>query len=373
MKATGPTVRRQHPGAHRRALAPVRGVHEHLVGAGGPRRVGGAVARPVVDHHDLELAVGQRRRPARRGGGRRWCPMRRARGRRARPPTAGSRAGRGRARDPRLDVGPHLLEQHRAVHPHPERGGHGQRRQLGQRPAGARRRGSISWRGDPTAPATSSAPPSDGGDHERDRRPDPPHRRVVGEGDGPVRRGTRRTRPRRSATASAASTGQPGGREPARRAGRRRPRWRPARWWRTGGGALGPDRRPPCAGSLRSEAGTPAVTERPASRGPIGRGHLDAPTGDPGGGRAAGPAAPARTHPTPVAASGGGPPHGGRLSAARLRPLGLGHRDGRAAGQEDEPSRCRAASGGSRGSRRSCGRSAGSRACRSAPPPSGWA
>ena len=69
----------------------------------------GAVARAVVDHHDLELAVGDQRsassarsRPTVRAR----CG--RPRGRPAPPPTAGRRPARRALGHPRRDVGPHL-------------------------------------------------------------------------------------------------------------------------------------------------------------------------------------------------------------------------------------------------------------------------
>ena len=94
MKATVRPRRREHAGADRRALAAVRGLHEHLVRTGGARRLGGAVGRAVVDHHDLELVRGQRvgqLGPEAADGGR---PRVGARGRRARRPTAGHRPER---------------------------------------------------------------------------------------------------------------------------------------------------------------------------------------------------------------------------------------------------------------------------------------
>ena len=134
-----PTVRREDPGAHRGPLPPVGRVHQHLVGARGPRRLGGAVARAVVDHHDLELV---RRTSASPSSARRRPTVvatlvgLAVGGHDHRQPEA---PGRGLARDPRLDVGPHLLEQHRAVHPDPERRPPPRARAAWPAPAGAGR------------------------------------------------------------------------------------------------------------------------------------------------------------------------------------------------------------------------------------------
>ena len=106
----------EHPGPDRGALAPVLGQDDDLVGAGGRGRVGGAVARAVVDHHDLER---RRRRPSRRarpGDAATESPtMRSARGTRAAPPTAGPTPGRGRVGPASACSSRMRVEQQRAV------------------------------------------------------------------------------------------------------------------------------------------------------------------------------------------------------------------------------------------------------------------
>ena len=46
----------EHAGPHRRALSPVLGLHDHLVGTSTASSVGGAIRRTVVDHDDLEIS-----------------------------------------------------------------------------------------------------------------------------------------------------------------------------------------------------------------------------------------------------------------------------------------------------------------------------
>ncbi len=59
----------QDAGPHRRALAPVAGLDDDLVGAGRGGGLGGAVGRPVVDHHQPPRGPTSRQGPADGGDG----------------------------------------------------------------------------------------------------------------------------------------------------------------------------------------------------------------------------------------------------------------------------------------------------------------